>query len=77
MYCHILNDQPFQCVSPANVFAWGIEVRVVCCRISLLEVAVAQVCREAGARVSTDLHVRDMDLAEFNNLDGRRLEVVA
>ena len=42
-----------------------------------LEVAAAQVCREAGARVSTNLHVRDMDLAEFNNLDGRRLEVVA
>ena len=41
-----------------------------------LEVAAAQVCREAGARVSTNLHVRDMDLAEFN-LDGRRLEVVA
>ena len=32
-------------------------------------------CREAGARVSTN--VRDMDLAEFNSLDGRRLEVVA
>ena len=31
----------------------------------------------AGARVSTNLHVRDMDLAVFNNLDGRRLEVVA
>ena len=42
-----------------------------------LEVAAAQVCREAGARVSTNLYVRDMDLAEFNNLDGRRLEVVA
>ena len=36
-----------------------------------------QVCREAGARVSSNLHVRDMDLAEFNNLDGQRLEVVA
>ena len=42
-----------------------------------LEVAAAQVCREAGARVSTNLHVRDMDLAVFNNLDDRRLEVVA
>ena len=42
-----------------------------------LEVAAAQVCREAGARVSTNLHVRGMDLAVFNNLDGRRLEVVA
>ena len=42
-----------------------------------LEVAAAQVCREARARVSTNLHVQDMDLAEFNNLDGRRLEVDA
>ena len=42
-----------------------------------LEVAATQVCREAGARVSTNFHVRDMDLAVFNNLDGRRLEVVA
>ena len=42
-----------------------------------VEVAAAQVCREAGARVSTNLHVRDMDLTVFNNLDGRRLEVVA
>ena len=34
-------------------------------------------CRLAEPRVSTNLHVRDMDLPEFNNLDGRRLEVVA
>ena len=27
--------------------------------------------------VTTNVHVRDMDLAVFNNLDGRRLEVVA
>ena len=42
-----------------------------------LECAAAQICREAGARVTTNVHVRDMDLAVFNNLDGRRLEVVA
>ena len=36
-----------------------------------LERAAAQVCREAGARVST------MDLATFNALNGRRLEIVA
>ena len=40
-------------------------------------VAAAQVCREAGARVSTNLPSPGHDLAEFNNLDGRRLEVVA
>ena len=33
-------------------------------------------CREAGARVSTDILVRDICLVAHNNLDGRRLEVV-
>ena len=42
-----------------------------------LEVAAAQVCREGGARVFTNVHVRDMDLAAFNALDSSRLEVVA
>ena len=31
----------------------------------------AQVCREAGARVSTNIPVREMDLAAHHNLDGR------
>ena len=43
----------------------------------LLEKAAEQVCREAGARVSSNVYVRDMDLAEHNVLDNRRLEVVA
>ena len=30
-----------------------------------LECAAAQVCREAGARVSTNFHVRDLDLADL------------
>ena len=42
-----------------------------------LECAAAQVCREAGARVSTNVPVRDLDLVAHNNLDGRRLEVIA
>ena len=42
-----------------------------------LECAAAQICREAGARVATNVWVRNMDLGEFNALDGRRLEVVA
>ena len=42
-----------------------------------LEKAAEQVCREAGARVSSNVYVRDMDLAEHNVLDNRRLEVVA
>ena len=41
-----------------------------------LECAAAQVCREAGARVSTHIPVREMDLAAHHNLDGHRLEVV-
>ena len=42
-----------------------------------LECAAAQVCREAGGRVSTNVMVRDLDVAEFNLRDTRRLEVVA
>ena len=42
-----------------------------------LESVAARVCREAGARVRTNVFVRDMDLANHENLDGRRLEVVA
>ena len=39
-------------------------------------VQAARVCREAGARVSTSLFVRDLDLPIANH-DARRLEVVA
>ena len=42
-----------------------------------LEKAAEQVCREAGARASSNVYVRDMDLAEHNVLDNRRLEVLA
>ena len=42
-----------------------------------LECAAAQVCREAGGRVSTNVFVRDLDLAAFNALDNRRVEVIA
>ena len=34
-------------------------------------------CREAGARVATNVFVWDLDLGEVNGLDGRRLEVIA
>ena len=40
-----------------------------------MESAAARVCREAGARVSTNLFVRDLDLPIANH-DARRLEVV-
>ena len=42
-----------------------------------LESAVARICREAGARVSTNVFVRDLDLIVPNVMDERRLEVVA
>ena len=38
---------------------------------------MARICREAGARVRTNVMVRDLDLAAFNHLDGRRLEIIA
>ena len=42
-----------------------------------LECAAAQVCREAGARVTPNAFVRDLDVGAFNGLDGRRIEVIA
>ena len=42
-----------------------------------LESAAARVCREAGARVSTNVMMRDMDPLPQDHTDTRRLEVVA
>ena len=44
-----------------------------------MENAVAQICREGGARVSINIILRDLDLdlAHFPTGDRRRLEVVA
>ena len=41
-----------------------------------LHSATAQVCREAGGKVTTNVMVRDLDLAVPNAADARRLEVV-
>ena len=38
---------------------------------------MARVCREAGARVMTNIFVRDLDLGVPEARGGRRLEVVA
>ena len=43
----------------------------------VLESAAARVCREAGARVTTNVMIRDLDLLPMNHVDARRLEVVA
>ena len=42
-----------------------------------LESAGARICREAGARVSTNVCVRDLDLPAPNVHDARRLEIFA
>ena len=46
-------------------------------RVFALESAEARVCREAGARVTTNVMVRDLDLLPMNHVVARRLEVVA
>ena len=38
-----------------------------------MESVMARICREAGARVRTNIMVRDLDLGVFNQLDGWRL----
>ena len=42
-----------------------------------LESAMARICREAGARVMTNVLVRDLDLNLHDHVDARRLEIVA
>ena len=42
-----------------------------------LEVAAARVCREAGARVSQNVFLRDMNVPGIDPADGRQIEVVA
>ena len=41
-----------------------------------VENAVAQICREGGARVSTNVFLRDLDISPVGSTDSRRLEVV-
>ena len=45
--------------------------------VVLLESAAARVCREAGARVSTNVFLRDLDVMAVSALDARRIEVIA
>ena len=71
-----------RCGRPLDSFG---HHRAACPRAGLLarrgfavEMAAAKVCREAGARVTTNVLVRDLDLGvPHPALDGRRLEVVA
>ena len=41
-----------------------------------MEKAAAQVCREGGGRVSTNVMVRDMDVPSVAVGDAKRLEIV-
>ena len=76
-----LSHRTYQCGRQLDVFghhrAACSEAGVLGKRGFPLECAAAQVCREGGARVSTNMFVRDMDLAAHNALVNRRLEVVA
>jgi hypothetical protein len=42
-----------------------------------LERAAARICREAGARVTTNTRVADLNLAQVTRQDDRRIEVIA
>ena len=74
------SSRTCRCGRPLDVLG---HHRAACSRAGVLgsrgfslESAAARVCREAGARVSTNLFVRDWDLPIANH-DARRLEVVA
>ena len=52
------------------------EAGVLGARGFALERAAAQVCREEGGRVSTNVTVRNLDIEDGNPTDARRLEIV-
>ena len=47
-----------------------------CHRGFSLESAAARVCREAGARVSLNVRVHDLDLLPLGRPDNRRIEII-
>ena len=76
-HCH-LKPEPAAAVAPSTSGGHraacptaGVLVRRACS----LERAAARICREAGARVATNVFLRDLNLGLLT--DGRRLEVVA
>ena len=74
-----LSSRTCRCGRPLDVLG---HHRAACSRAGVLAIAASlskallQGCAEAGARVSTNLFVRDLDLPVARH-DGRRLEVVA
>ena len=77
----VLSNIPFPPSSACCSFgAFGFpsaHAGVLSRRGHAMEIAAARVCREAGARVSTNVLVRDLDLLPLHRADARRLEVVA
>ena len=70
--------------APADVAAFLIHLAIIVQRAlrqgSWVEGAIlwnARRHRCAGARVTTNVFIRDLDLVEFRGLDGRRIEVIA
>ena len=69
-----------RCGRPLDVFG---HHRAACANVCVLgrrgfalESAAARVCREAGGRVSTNVLIRDLDIALPEQFDERRIEVI-
>ena len=76
-----ISVRSWRCGRPFDVFG---HHRAACAAAGVLgrrgfvvESAVAQFCREGGARVSTNVMVRDLDISQSYSTDSRRLEVIA
>ena len=62
-----LSDHDAACAQAAVLTGRGIS----------LERAAAKVCREAGARVTTNTSISDLNLDHINRHDDRRIQVIA
>ena len=77
-----LPRTPARCPCGGNLDALGdhgsacAQVGVLARRAGPLERVAARICREAGARVATNVSLRDLNL-DIPAADGRRIEVVA
>ena len=70
-----------RCGRPLDSFG---HHRAACSRAGVLgrrgfavESIGARICREGGARVATNVHVRDLDILAPEVQDGRRIEIIA
>ena len=84
--CFAACGSPFLCL-PASAGAVALllgDHRAACPQAGILrsrgvalERAAARICREAGARVTTNTRVTDLNLAQVTRQDDRRIEVIA